>query len=837
MANGIVYNGLRVCFLGENILRIEKKGKNGFCDENTFFIPDRNKFPLGGSGAKLRGNVLIFGEYTLYLPKDGNLSGLRLEKNGQEVYFYQPIENSGELPPPFGTPEVFPLTDCPRILIPEGGYSKHRKGEYQIDEGAEDLYLLLSGGDPKLLRRLYVELTGRCELVRLSTLGGWNSKYFAYSEETAKQLILDYEKYGVPLDVMVIDTDWRKSDMGWGYDINTELFPDMERFIRFAHGHGVEIVFNDHPEPVDGAHVFEPEEIAYRERNLQSLMEKGLDIWWYDRNWHTHLISPTKVKWETFGLYLYHDITENYYKKISPDKRRHRRPVIMGNVVNIENGEYDTIADSASHRYSVQWTGDIASMPCSLAQEVENLVRCTENCIPYMNSDCGGHVGDPDKEQFIRWMQYGTLSPVFRPHCCNTVKRFREPWLYDEETLDIVREYELMRYRLLPVLYTEAYEAYKTGVGLFRSLPLEYPRDPKAVRRDEYLLGKNLLIAPIGGTLLQPLSGDVYTTPVSVTYYNGTEWQGEPIAGDEWKKIYLNLRHESPKSGVPVYHFSAKIKAKIKLPEAKRLYIKNDDGAVVYLDGKCIFEDKNMHSAMLSPLTELEAGREYTLEIDYFQGGGEAFLGLFTADICDISTRETYLPEGRWLDVFDGKIYEGNSTVSRGYGLKEMPLFVRLGAVLPLAYSAKNTKQQSFGSLVFDFYPAKGASDEGYLYEDDGETTAYLLGEFRTSAYAAGYDEKDQAFKVTLEPAKGDFVGERAVKRRKITVKYHLLAGAENVERVTVNGEEVAFARAEKDASAFPLGTDASSSDSATLTLSFEADVKKAYEIKFYLNK
>ena len=90
--------------------------------------------------------------------------------------------------------------------------------------------MLLCGKDAKKLRRLYVELTGRNELVRLSTLGGWNSKYYAYTEETAKQLILDYEKYDVPLDVMVIDTDWRSCEGGWGYDINTALFPDLNCF-------------------------------------------------------------------------------------------------------------------------------------------------------------------------------------------------------------------------------------------------------------------------------------------------------------------------------------------------------------------------------------------------------------------------------------------------------------------------------------------------------------------------------------------------------------------------------------------------------------------------------
>lgn len=68
----------------------------------------------------------------------------------------------------------------------------------------------------------------------------------------------------------------------------------------------------------------------------------------------------------------------------------------MGNIVNIIHGIYQSINDSASHRFGIQWTGDIASDEHSLAREAETLVRASDNCIPYVNADCGGHVGNPD---------------------------------------------------------------------------------------------------------------------------------------------------------------------------------------------------------------------------------------------------------------------------------------------------------------------------------------------------------------------------------------------------------------------------------------------------------
>ena len=127
------------------------------------------------------------------------------------------------------------------------------------------------------------------------------------------------------------------------------------------------------------------------------------------------------------------------------------------------------------------------------------MLKASENGIAYVNSDCGGHIGDPEKELFIRWMQFGTLSPVFRPHCTNNVKRTRDPWVYDEETLNIVREYNDLRYRLLPAIYKAAHENYETGAPIFRRLGWNYPKDKRAVKCDDEYMLDDLLIKPVAG--------------------------------------------------------------------------------------------------------------------------------------------------------------------------------------------------------------------------------------------------------------------------------------------------------------------------------------------------
>lgn len=837
----ITYGDIRIQLLSEEIVRIEYGQAGKFCDENTFFIPNKKSFENSACDWQEKRGELTFGDYKLtYLLGSRSLKGVKLTRGGEVVYTYKRIKNSGELPPPDKTPEVFAVSDTPRIIVPEGGYTyrgRVKNSGYLIEEGVEDVYLLLCKKDAKKLRNLYVELTGRNELVRLSTLGGWNSKYYAYDEKTARELILDYGRHKVPLDVMVIDTDWRAaSDRGIGYDIDKNLFPSMKRFMNFAHAHGVEIVFNDHPEPVEGAKsVLSPSEVRYREKKLTSLHQTGLDMWWYDRNWHTKLISPVDgVAPETWGFHIFHDITENYLKKTGGED--YLRPVMMGNVNNVENGTYKSISDSASHRYSVQWTGDIASSADDLALEVENLIRCTNNCIAYVNSDCGGHTGNPDKEGFIRWMQYGVLSPVFRPHCTKYVERYREPWAYDEETLEIVRAYNNLRYRLLPVIYKNAFENYMTGEPIFKSLAFEYPDDKKAAaRNDEYMLGNDLLISPIAGEAPVPVAKSAYVSPVRATFYNGRELQGAPVAQTEWSELAMSLDGTAPVAGVPVYDFSARFETTLLFNKEKELFIKSDDGVTVYLDGEKVLEDKTVHGALLMPLKRVSANEPHKITVEYFQADGAAYCGLFTKNVKEDGKKQVYLPAGEWLDAFDGKIYSGGKMIAKDYPLRAMPLFIRRGAVLPLAHNAKNTKAQKWNELAYDIYPSKNAGDCGYLYEDDTQTVAYRKGECRKSAFSAAYCDKCNAVKVTLHAGEGAFSGEKAFTRRSVSLRYHMLPDTDKVVRVTVNGEEVAFERLQKDGGAFPLSAKGGAPDGDILTVALNTDTDKDYEILFYL--
>jgi alpha-glucosidase len=89
------------------------------------------------------------------------------------------------------------------------------------------------------------------------------------------------------------------------------------------------------------------------------------------------------------------------------------------------------------------------------------------------------------------------LTPFLRSHSVGWAGN-KEPWEYGNEYTVINRSTIELRYRLLPYIYTLFHEHEQTGMPVMRPLWFEFPRDKKTyLIADEYLLGKDLLIAPV----------------------------------------------------------------------------------------------------------------------------------------------------------------------------------------------------------------------------------------------------------------------------------------------------------------------------------------------------
>ena len=109
-----------------------------------------------------------------------------------------------------------------------------------------------------------------------------------------------------------------------------------------------------------------------------------------------------------------------------------------------------------------------------------------------------------------------------------------------------------------------------------------------------------------------------------------------------------------------------------------------------------------------------------------------------------------YIPEGTWYGFFTGKQFKGNKKYVSFYRDHEYPVFVKAGAIIPMTLKGTNDTS-SPSKTELQIFP--GASNTYSIYEDDGESNAYLRGEYLITNVEFIY-EKDN-YKLTILPVEG----------------------------------------------------------------------------------
>ena len=104
----------------------------------------------------------------------------------------------------------------------------------------------------------------------------------------------------------------------------------------------------------------------------------------------------------------------------------------------------------------------------------------------------------------------------------------------------------------------------------------------------------------------------------------------------------------------------------------------------------------------------------------------------------NVTMRDVYLPPGHFYDYYTGAAYLGPATIAMPAPLGRIPLFVRAGAVLPTQDVVDHVGASGSGRKYLDVFPgAVGSTGTVELYEDDGDTTAYLAGTFATTTVSS----------------------------------------------------------------------------------------------------
>ena len=851
---------VRVQVLSDTLVRIEVKGPNGmYEDRPSYHIVNREDWPGAETTVMVESQVtkVVTENYTVVVPNGAtSLSGIYItDKKNSEIWRYTTLPSASIfLPDPGATPKAWAIADNPRSIPAPWGYKlapadntdfPNYNGWDTVND-SPDIFVFVPFGDAKQLRVDFTSLTGPADLTTLKSLGLWHSRYYAYTETTALNHIDTYRAHGFPLDFFVVDTDWR-TGASLGYNVDTRYFPDMPRFIRSAHDKNVQIMFNDHPEPVyvgsSRAHSLHPEEIAYRTESLRSIFEMGLDVWWYDRNWSTVLISPLPgVPKESFGMYLYQEITANWWEdqRVKNGDDYARRPLIMGNVDGIDNGAFNRPPNLASHRFTHSWTGDNHYRETDLRREVVNAVKSGAVAAnPYISSDISGHNGVVPPGMWTRWSQFAALSPYFRYHCTSGNNLDRSPWLYGERAEDIARDYINMRYRLLPQFYSLAHENYENGMPMLRRLDFNYPQYGEAQDDTQYTLGDNILVAPLweadSATNAVPaawLTQSDGTTPgLAAQFYNNTNLTGTPVATRVDSSVDFNWGTSSPQSGVNTDNFSARWTGRITIGSSDvKLAITSDDGCRMFIDGVRVINNWQASDSVTTFAPDVySAGSTHDIVIEYYEGSGNAVLRLQYAELNQLgNSRSVFIPDGRWIDVWTGDEFIGPQTITTNHDLETSPIYVRSGSIIPLAENMSYIGEKDWSTIGLDVYPSIVLDGEAILYEDDEDSIAYRDGHFRKTALSTTSDGDD--ILINIGASQGTFAG--AFTNRTWKVRVHAPASWGNLLNVKLNGVDTTAVKIPKSTNGFPFNIVGAASDSDVYELTITTDVFTAHQAR-----
>lgn len=461
-----------------------------------------------------------------------------------------------------------------------------------------DLYIIY-GPTPRKILYEYSQLTGPPEVPPAWSFGTWLSSAGTHRDQkSVRELVYGLEKYGIPADVIHIDTWWMRWRRYCDFIWDSEAFPDVDKLIReirekdlkislwiqpyisvesdlFAEGkkkdffakrpdgniYVIDYGLSLAPRPDGVVRKAEKKEgwnapvaiidftnqkaIQWLKNLARPLLKQGIDVFKTDFG---EDIPEDAVFSDGRTGTLMHNLYPLLYNKI------------VYEVVKQEKGDGLVWARSGfagSQRYPLCWSGDPAADWESLATTIRGGLSAGLSGILFWSHDIGGYRGMPSAELYVRWAQFGLFCSHSRMHGDGP----REPWHFGEKAVSIVRKYIHLRYQLFPYLYSTALEARRTGLPVIRAMILEFPEDLFSRNQEfQYMLGPWLLVAPVyqpGGRI------DIYLPAGEWTdFFTGKSYQGP-----------ANVTLKVPLHKLPIYVRSGAIlpmmKKSIRIPEKK----------------------------------------------------------------------------------------------------------------------------------------------------------------------------------------------------------------------------------------------------------------------------
>ena len=412
-----------------------------------------------------------------------------------------------------------------------------------------DYYFMYGGSTDGVIAQMR-HLTGDVPMFPLWTYGYWQSKERYKTARETEVVVDQYRELQVPLDGIIQDWQYWGSNYLWNaMDFLAEDFANGKQLIENVHKKHAHFMISiwasfgpmtqqfreldekglllpietwpqsgishvwppimKYPSGVKVYDAFSPEARSIYWKYLKTLYDYGCDAWWMDST-DPDFFNPKESDYD--------------HKVYGGTWRSQRNAFPLETVRGIyqsqrkdDRGKRIFIMTRSSfagqqHYGSNMWSGDVNSSWDMLRKQVPAGLSFTLTGNPNFNTDIGGFFcgsyntrggGSAPKnpqfqELYVRWMQYGLFCPVFRSHGADAP---REIWQFGkkgEPVYDAIEKQIRLRYRLIPYLYSTAWQVTSNNDSYMRPLFADFAADKKVWNMtDEFLFGRSILACPI----------------------------------------------------------------------------------------------------------------------------------------------------------------------------------------------------------------------------------------------------------------------------------------------------------------------------------------------------
>ncbi len=451
-------------------------------------------------------------------------------------------------------------------------------------------YYFISGENMDEVISGYRTVTGKAPVMPEWAMGFWQSRQRYTNQEELLDVAREYRKRNIPFDNIVLDWQYWPADKWGDHQFDVTRFPDPDGMIRTLHDDlNARIMISVWPKYYVGTENYEAMKskgYLYM-RNVE--MERRDWIGYLSTFYDAFNANARTAFWNQINIALYSrgidawwldatepDITSNLPME---ERKAMMNPTALGSADRYFNayslvqaqGVYEgqratdpenrvfiltRSAFAGLQRYSAaNWSGDIAARWHDMAAQIPCGLNMSMSGIPWWTMDIGGfsvesryHNPSPAdldewRELMTRWHQYGAFVPLFRSHGEFPFREIYNTAPDNHIAYKTMVEYNRLRYRLMPYIYSLAGQAWLNDYTIMRGLTMDFSLDTEVFDiADQYMFGPSLMVNPV--TEYKVRSRKVYL-PSAYGWYDvrtGRHYAGgtvvEADAPYEWMPLF-----------------------------------------------------------------------------------------------------------------------------------------------------------------------------------------------------------------------------------------------------------------------------------------------------------